>query len=354
MRTTYKIRTLSARAIIGFAEPDGDLFSFRLGKSATGRCVLRGAANTQDDCALFYQIRCVLKGGSFPTGRGPAVVPDLADVIFYVDFDRIFSAASSPRTEERARKAESMFRPEGITLDFGSGPHPYVAFERSGSMSRQARLSFLRADIADEVRRRIMLDMEVGRCQLSKLYAYNGLMLSGGTRIDGLDVFSPHRVIVVDNPKYSTDARIITVEGGPLRDGMKSYRRVETRKTIDVIRFDGEGLISKQYAKAVDKKLCGKHIHSSFQIRLPFVKGMVHEVDFKDFLTSAGCSTVTDIFGVPHPVNEVEIILTKSMFKGYGWLMENGMTWDNYLAAISGIGDIRRGSPFDLECVDHH
>ena len=109
---TYKIHTLSARAIIGFAEPDGDLFSFRLGKSATGRCVLRGAANTQDDCALFYQIRCVLNGGSFPTetGRGPAVVPDLADVIFYVDFDRIFSAASSPRTEERARKAESMFR----------------------------------------------------------------------------------------------------------------------------------------------------------------------------------------------------------------------------------------------------
>ena len=26
----------------------------------------------------------------------------------------------------------------------------------------------------------------------------------------------------------------------------------------------------------------------------------------------------------------------------------------NYLAAISGVGDIRRGSPFDLECVDHH
>ncbi|MBQ3955493.1 MAG: hypothetical protein II680_06355, partial [Clostridia bacterium] len=225
-------------------------------------------------------------------------------------------------------------RPEGITLDFGSGPRPYVAFERSGSMSRQARLSFLRADIADEVRRRIMLDMEIGRCQLSKLYAYNGLMLSGGTRIDGLDLVSPHRVIVVDNPKYSTDARVITVKGGALRDGMKTYRRIETRKTIDVTRFDGEGLISKQYAKAIDKKLSGKHIHSSFQVRLPFVKGMLHEVDFKDFLMSAGCSVVTDIFGVSHPISEIEIILSKSMFKGYGWLTENEMTWDDYLAAL--------------------
>ena len=27
-----------------------------------------------------------------------------------------------------------MFRPEGITLDLGSGPATYVAFERSGSM----------------------------------------------------------------------------------------------------------------------------------------------------------------------------------------------------------------------------
>ena len=340
MAVKYKIRMLSARAIIGHAEAEDDRFVYHLSRSATERCVMRGAADTQDDCALFYQIRCVLHGGSFPpaTGRASSVITDLADVIVYVDFDRIFSAGSSLREEERARKAESMFRPEGITLDFGSGSHPYVAFERSGSMSRQAKLSFLRADLVPEVHRRIMLDIDVGRCQLSKLYAYNGLMLSGGTRIDGLDVVSPHRVIVVDNPKYSTDSNVITVEGGPLRDGMKSYRRIETRKTVDVTRFDGEGLISKQYAKAIDRKLCGKHVHSSFQIRLPFVKGMMHEVDFKDFLTSAGCPMVTDIFGISHPISEVEIILTKSMFKGYGWLTENGMTWDDYLAALRKYG----------------
>ena len=75
---------------------------------------------------------------------------------------------------------ETMFRPEGVTLDLGDGPRQYVAFERSNSMSRMGRLSFLRADLWETVRRRIMLDLELGRCQLSKLYAYNGLMLSTG------------------------------------------------------------------------------------------------------------------------------------------------------------------------------
>lgn len=107
-------------------------------------------------------------------------------------------------------------------------------------------------------------------------------------------------------------------------------------KVLDftVTRFDGEGVISKQLAKKIDKQYCGKHIHSSFQIRMPFVKGMVHKVDFKDFLKSGGCDTITDIFGVQHPVDEVEMILTKSMFKGYGWLTENGKSWEDYLSAF--------------------
>lgn len=115
---------------------------------------------------------------------------------------------------------------------------------------------------------------------------------------------------------------------------MRSYRRVEKVLDFTVTRFDGEGVISKQLAKKIDKQYCGKHIHSSFQIRMPFVKGMVHKVDFKDFLKSGGCDTITDIFGVQHPVDEVEMILTKSMFKGYGWLTENGKSWEDYLSAF--------------------
>ena len=35
-----------------------------------------------------------------------------------------------------------------------------------------------------------------------------------------------------------------------------------------------------------------------------------------------------------HPVAKVDVILTKSMFKGYGWLAENGKSWEDYWAAF--------------------
>ena len=132
--------------------------------------------------------------------------------------------------------------------------------------------------------------MKIGPCQLSKLYAYNGLMLSGGTRIDGIEIDRPHRVIVIDNEEAVVqNVPVITVEDDGSIGNVRKYQRVERNEKITATCFDGEGLISKQYAEIIDKVYCGKHIHTSFQIRLPYVKGMLHQVDFKDFLTSGGC-----------------------------------------------------------------
>lgn len=335
MTRKYKIHTLSVRAILGYAVESGDRYTFRLDAGATRKCFLRGG-DEQEDNALFYQTMCVLNGGSFPPMDSDAqIVSGLEDIIFYADFSGIFDHSSSARYLERQRKAESMFRPEGVRLNFGTGEHRYLAFERSGSMSRQAKLSFLRADVYEEVRRRMLLDMTVGECQLSKLYAYLGLMLSGGTRIDGVGITKPHRVIVVDNPTFTVeDVDVITVEGGETVNGMRAYTRVKKRMPVTVTAFDGEGLISKQFARVIDKVYCGEAVHTSFQIRMPFVKGMLHQVDFKQFLTDAGGSHITDVWGVRHPIRQVDVILTRSMFKGFAWLAENGLNWADYLAAF--------------------
>ena len=199
-------------------------------------------------------------------------------------------------------------------------------------MSRMGRLSFLRADLWETVRRRIMLDLELGQCQLSKLYAYNGLMLSSGARVEGIEIDRPHRVIVVDNHSLQRSARVITVEDVGGTDSVRRYQRVERVEDFSVTEFDGEGLVSKEYAARLNKTLGGRH--TSFQIRLPFVKGMLHQVDFHDFFRSAGTTHLTDLWGVNHPVAKVDIILTKSMFKGYGWLAENGKSWEDYWAAF--------------------
>ena len=229
-----------------------------------------------------------------------------------------------------------MFRPEGITLDFGCGQHRYVAFERSASMSRRAMLSFIREDFYEPIRRRIMMDLIVGQCQLSKLYAYNGLMMSSGIRVDDIGIDQPHRVVVIENFIFDkVSANVITVEDDGSTGSIRKYHRVEKRlDKVETVCFDGEGLVSKQYAQVLNKALGPKRKHTSFQIRMPYVKGMLHQVDFKDFLTSAGTMTITDVWGVQHAVKDVDIILTKSMFKGAGWLKENGKSWEDYWATF--------------------
>lgn len=332
----YRIYELSARAVISYGRQQEGTYAFHLSAAETERCKSLSVPHEQDDNALFYQIMCVLHGDAFTGRPGGQLVTDLSDIIFYMDFSGIFDRSGARKKHLiRQEKARALFRPEGVSLDFGSGPHRYLAFERSGSMSRQARLSFIREDFYDAVRRRIMMDMTIGDCQLSKLYAYNGLMLSSGIRIDGIDIDRPHRVVVIDNPtRTERNVSVITVEDDGTQSSTRKYHRVEKKEDIKITCFDGEGLISKEYARVVDEKLCGKKVHTSFQIRMPYVKGMLHEVDFKDFLTLCGTDTITDLWGMEHSVRDVDVILTKSMFKGYGWLTASGMSWEDYWAVF--------------------
>lgn len=227
----YQIFQLSARAVMSYAVETDGVYTFDLSAAATEKCKSRTATHKQDSNALFFQTMCVLRGDGFAEPSDGKLIPNLSDTIFYMDFDRAFDrSAANKKQQLRQEKARAMFRPEGVGVDFGSGPCRYVAFERSGSMSHQARLSFIRADLYDAVRRRVMLGMDIDQCQLSKLYAYNGLMLSSGTRIDGVDIDCPHRIIVVDNPTHTEHlVPVITVEDDDTENATRSYHRVEKK-----------------------------------------------------------------------------------------------------------------------------
>ena len=239
----YRIYELSARAVISYGRQQDGAYTFHLSAAETEKCKSLSAPHEQDDNALFYQTMCVLRGDAFTGTPGGQLVTDLSDVIFYMDFSGIFDRSGARKKHLiRQEKAKALFRSEGIRLDFGSGAHRYLAFERSGSMSRQARLSFIREDFYDAVRRRIMMDMTIGSCQLSKLYAYNGLMLSSGIRIDGIGIDRPHRVVVIDNPVQTVPAtEVITVEDDGTQNSTRKYHRVETMTDVEVTCFDGEG-----------------------------------------------------------------------------------------------------------------
>ncbi len=86
--------------------------------------------------------------------------------------------------------------------------------------------------------------------------------------------------------------------------------------------FDGEGLCSMRLANRICEEMGS--IHSSFQIRLPFMKGMIHSCDIQAFFKDKG---ITHIQGVipeggtkTYAAEDVDLILTQSQFKCFGYL----------------------------------
>ena len=283
----------------------------------------------QDDCPMFHQAMQVLKDNGYDESFDRDV---LSEVFLYVDFSGIFDRRPMGKVAELQRKAEWMFRPEGIRLCLRVQTHRYIAFERSASMSRNSKLCFVREDIYEPLKERMMLGMTIGECQLSKLYAYNGLLFTGGCRVDSSSLLNEKRIIVIDNPKsVIPDVKTITVEDDGSDAPIREYHRVEKQMDIEITEFDGEGLVSPGLARHLDPVADKGHFHHSFQIRLPYIKGVVHEVDFRSLFYDLGVHMIVDIWGNWHSIEDVDMILTKSMFKGFGWMTENGLSWAEYL-----------------------
>ncbi len=237
----YLIRRLSVSAMLAYAKPIGDdIYSFDLTAAQTSSVIMGNGNTMQEDNAIFFQAMCVLHGDEYQSPTEDEDIYDLSDVLLYLDFAGIFDKnADNPKVALKQKKTESMFRSEGITLDFCHGSMRYIAFERSGSMSRNAKLSFVRADLYDELRRRMMVGMHIGNCQLSKLYAYNGLLFSSGTRIESDMLWEKDSIVVIDNlTTIYPDIDVITVEDTTGEGDVRTYERVEKKTDITILQIN--------------------------------------------------------------------------------------------------------------------
>ena len=324
----YIIPEISAQSIIASARQTGDGYSFYFDTTDPSKEYLV-ERTLQDDCPIFYQAMLVLENKPDNSSLSDA----LSDIFVYIDFSGIFDRKPVGRVLEHQRIAEYMFRPEGITMNFGKEDHVYIAFERSASMSRENRLAFVRADVYDPLRERMMLGMNIGDCQLSKLYAYNALLFTSGARYNNTSILSDKKIIVIKNPQSTIEnVNVITVEDDGTDNPMRKYSRVEKTTDITITEFDGEGFISPRLAEALGRE------HNSFQIRMPYIKGVVHKVDFAGLFNELGVPYIVDMWGERHDPADVDIILTDSMFKGRKWMESNNLTWGEYLDRCAKYG----------------
>lgn len=329
----YSIYQFSARTLLSEATKteDGFKFHFDIEAASNSHAITK---TVQSDCGMYRQLYLALHGKE--PGNSFDESDALLQAIIYLDFTGVFDRHPVGWVKELQRRAEWMFRPEGIQIDFGKETFRFVAFERSASMSRENKLSFVRADLFEPMWERMTLGMEIRQCQLSKLYAYNGLLFSDGRRIEAGDYkgfrMDADHIIVVDNPRSMVkDVSIVTVEDDGTDRPVRRYSRVEQTADVEVLEYDGEGLVSKKLGEQLSHASALEAGHYSFQIRLPYIKGVVHAVDYHALFAELGVTEITDSFGKRHSVADVDMILTRSMCKGLGWMKENGLSWSEYL-----------------------
>lgn len=96
-------------------------------------------------------------------------------------------------------------------------------------------------------------------------------------------------------------------------DDLMEVKEVEHEYNL----FDGEGMISPQYAEKISKDLNIGYIPACLRIVAPWIKGMDFVMDFVEFATEIndGNYIITDIYGEQFDVRELDMILTKSQFK---------------------------------------
>ena len=252
-----------------------------------------------------------------------------------------------------------------------NGKVKYVKFEESASMAKEGRMSFIRKELYNEMEERITLGFQAPLYKgdqmgnvipwvsdsnskgpiLAKWHAYKGLAMSSGWNVNELFdklnkkgeiqqkiELNAENVVIVNDwryekekfvwPKHWTNEKVNSDDKN-VTEAEYKIKEIPKRKNIDKVECsDGEGLISEEFGKYLEQLLLqigetgkyeGENL-SSFQIRLPFIKGMVHRVDFKQYFHDNNITKIQDAYKKEHDVDNIEMILTVSMFKAWEWL----------------------------------
>ena len=319
----YYLRTLSFQSVWDLKKTGQPVVD--LTNQMTVDAVVQSLGSYSESPMLWQLLRVLGKQSDFSELREDRFA--LQDVLFFMDFDRVFlNQPEAPKDAARDVLTNGVL----LRLEENGEPRRFVAFDKSNSMARTGRISFLDERYLDEMHRRLMLDMDHVQASLSKVYAYRGLYFSDAARIR-LKLDETSVVVLPDDEDNITDG-----SGSNRMENLFSAETHETdasgydiwecgtsMQTVELNRFDGEGFIDPETAKVLNAQL--GESSSSFQIRMPFAKGMLHAVDFQAFFRSLqgeneGKLIVKDVYGIDRDLSRCRLLLTKSMFKGWKWL----------------------------------
>lgn len=294
------------------------------------------------DNALFFQLRKILTADSKVEVDENFLRSSLVFVDMKKIFDKDWSSVKLPTktpskdkilTDDALPKRMEWLFEDGLNLSFdGKNFKRFVPFDKSSSMAKDCQITFVDSQIKNALDKRLMLDINFGAISLvlSKFYAYRGLYLSAGYRVESSPKFFLNEETVVVLKDCTGFLKRVNVFTATKQGKLWNYETKE--KDLEPNLFDGEGLISPDFAEYISNYLQENYNFPapshSFQIRMPFTKGVLHEVDFNKFFSEqlqnveGGELLIEDFFGITRDLRKAKIIMTKSMLKCAKWIVE--------------------------------
>lgn len=203
-----------------------------------------------------------------------------------------------------------------------NGTH-YSRFGKSASQGKDGITAFVCDEIFDELYMITQMDIEIDECVISKYEAQRCLPFSSCTLIKD---YIPNIVIIGEYEKTLNDQLIkyviekektfVDKETGESKK-YKVREIEEGLRDIGLSPFDGCGCHERKFMKIVSTQLDLGYDVIGNQVRLPFIKGYSVYVPFKQILKEWGYTTITDIYGYEHKIDDIDCIWNISMFKGH-------------------------------------
>lgn len=179
----------------------------------------------------------------------------------------------------------------------------------------------------------------------AKLEAYRALSCSAS-----VPVSMPNDVLVVDDLVLTINTDIMIIDGTCVDENTHTEPLITRgNQDIEIDNSDGYGLICPQLSKRWSDELGLNYLLSGACIRNAYCKGMVLTFDFCEFARRfAKSGIVVDVWGKPHNIEDVEMILTTSMLK----LWDSYQSVEHYLNCCTENGytfAVTKASPHKLD-----
>lgn len=190
-------------------------------------------------------------------------------------------------------------------------------------MARNNTVAFIREDFQEEIFDLLENDWDSQiKITDNKFNAYFALSSTATWTIDEDDRSMTPKVLLIKDCETKMKKLVdwvSDIDVDPDDPNFKILDKTEiTKKEVELNFnfFDGSGAIDISTARKWADKLELDYVPSVFIIRNIYIKGCLFVVDFKKFAREvAHVEYVTDSKGIPQKIEDIDIILTESMFK---------------------------------------